>query len=452
MENLVKSQHIFFKTDATKDLRFKKEMLKKLEKSVLFYQDEICDALKADLNKSECESYLSEIQIVLSEIKLALKHIKKWSKPKKVFTPLTHFPGKSYIYNEPFGVTLILSPWNYPFQLSFVPLVGAICGGNCAILKTSKSSPHVSRIIETIIEKTFLPNYIACAKKGTKYDEILAQKYDLIFFTGSERVGKIVMEAAAKNLTPVILELGGKSPCIVEKSADISVAARKIAWGKYLNAGQTCVAPDYVLIDKGLKEAFVKKFEEEIAFMYGDALNNPDYPHIVNKEHFDRLMALINSEHNKYFNGCDAKSLCISPTVFTDASFEDEIMKNEIFGPILPIIPYSNISNALKYIKSKPTPLALYLFTSDRKIEKEIIKSLPFGGGCINDVIMHLANDHLPFGGFGSSGLGNYHGYFSFKAFTREKSIFKSKTFLDIPLRYPPYSKSKFDIIRIITK
>lgn len=452
MNLILEKQRMFFQSDKTKTIAFRKKMLLKLYYAVKNNEEQIYAALKSDLNKSEIESYLTELQMVYSEIRLALKKIATWQKPKKVKTPITHFPATSYIYHEPYGNVLILSPWNYPIQLALVPLVGAITGGNCAILKTSKSSKNVSYIIKKIINETFPNEYIYCASDEYSYDDILALQYDLIFFTGSENVGKTVMKAASKHLTPVVLELGGKSPCIIEKTANIKLAAKRLAWGKYLNSGQTCVAPDYVLIDSSIKESFLQEFTLQIKAMYQNPLTNPNYPKIITEHHFKRLIALIENEPNKFGGNSDKEKQIIEPTVFTNASFDDPVMKEEIFGPILPIISYENIKDVVKILKSKPKPLALYLFSENNSLTKSIINTLPFGGGCINDVIMHLANHHLPFGGAGSSGMGNYHGKFSFDTFTRNKSVLKGKSFLDIPLRYPPYTDIKLKMIYKITK
>lgn len=450
MKNIVEAQRDFWNTGKTKSIAFRKDMLKRLRSAILKNEQAIYQALYQDLHKSETESYLTEVQIVLQEIDCAIKHVHNWQKPKRVGTPLSHFPSSSYIYREPFGNVLILSPWNYPFQLALAPLVGAIAGGNCVVIKASKSSPHVSLLIEKMMEEVFPRNYICCISDEYSYEDILEQKYDLIFFTGSERVGKIVMEAASHHVTPVVLELGGKSPCIVDKSADVALAARRLSWGKYLNAGQTCVAPDYVLIEQSIKEQFLSELAKQIEVMYGDALRNEQYTHIISKHHFDRLTALIEAEDKKLGGAYDSDTLCIAPTVFTNASFADAVMQEEIFGPILPVISYTNLEDVVANLKNRPRPLAFYLFCNDVQRTESLIEQLSFGGGCINDVIMHLANHHLPFGGVGSSGMGNYHGKFSFDTFTRPKSVLKGKSILDIPLRYPPYTKKKLDLVKKI--
>lgn len=452
MKELVQKQREFYNSNQTKSISFRKEALKKLGNAIEQNEALIYEALKKDLNKSETESYLAEVQIVKAEIKAALRHLKSWQKPQKVKTPITHFPATSYVYRDPYGVVLILSPWNYPFQLALAPLAGAVAAGNCVVLKVSKSSEHVSKIIQKIVNDTFQKEYVRCVDYSVDYDEILEQNYDFIFFTGSEAVGKKVMEAASKHVTPVALELGGKSPCIIEKTADILLAAKRLAWGKFLNAGQTCVAPDYVVIDKSRKEEFIVELQKQIGMLYGEALKNDDYPKIINEHHYKRLMTLIEHEEEK-IGGCGSRETRqIEPTIFTNANFEDEIMKEEIFGPILPVIPYSNLEEVLKIIKERPKPLAFYFFSKNKRLVEEVLKDAEFGGGCINDVIMHLANHHLPFGGLKSSGMGNYHGFYSFKAFTHEKAVLKSNGFLDICLRYPPYTDKKLRLIKKITR
>ena len=452
MKELVRKQREFYNSNQTKSIPFRKEALKKLNEAIERNEPLIYEALRRDLNKSETESYLAEVQIVKAEIKSALRHLKSWQRPKKVKTPITHFPATSYVYHDPYGVVLILSPWNYPFQLALAPLVGAVAAGNCVILKTSKSSEHVSQIIQKIIEETFEKNHVCCVDYSVDYDEILNQKYDFIFFTGSEAVGKKVMAAASQNVTPLVLELGGKSPCIIEKTADVKLAAKRLAWGKFLNAGQTCVAPDYVLIDNSRKDEFIHELKLQINKMYENALENENYPKIINKHHYERLMMLINNESEKIGGAGNKETRKIEPTIFTNANFEDEIMKEEIFGPILPVISYSNLKEVLVLLKEKPRPLAFYLFSNNKSLVESVLNFAEFGGGCVNDVIMHLANHYLPFGGLGSSGMGNYHGSYSFKTFTHQKAVLKSNTILDVCLRYPPYSDKKLKAIRKITK
>lgn len=452
MKYIILKQKEYFNENTTKSIDFRKKMLIKLLNNIIKHETEIYLALKKDLNKSETESYLTEIQIVKSEINSAIKNINKWSKPKKVKTPLTHFPSKSYIYNEPFGTVLILSPWNYPFQLALNPLVGAIVAGNCACLKISNDSKHTAEIVKKIIDETFEKNYIYYIEDKYSYEEILQQEYDFIFFTGSQRVGRIIMEAAIRNLTPVILELGGKSPCIIDENTNVDLAAKRIIWGKFLNSGQTCVAPDYVLIHKNIEKEFIKKCQYYINLMYKDALNNPSYPKIINQKHFERLTILIKNYDNIIGGKSDVDSLKIEPTLFLNVNFSDEIMEQEIFGPILPIISYDDISQTISKLKSLPKPLALYIFSDHKELINKINSNLSFGGGCVNDTILHITNHKLPFGGVGYSGMGNYHGKYSFETFSHKKSLLENKNKMDMALRYPPYSKGKLDFIKKINK
>ena len=448
LSQTVHIQRDYFRTDETKSVEFRKKQLYKLAEAIEEYKPQIYDALKKDLNKSEYESYLTEVSIVMQEIKAAIRNLEKWSRPVKKKASLAVMPNKSFTIFEPYGVVLILSPWNYPFQLAIAPLVGAIAAGNCAILKTSRSSVHTSKVIEEMIHTNFESHYIYAAKADISYDTILSQKYDYIFFTGSARVGRVVMRAASENLTPVSLELGGKSPCIVERTADIKDAAKKIVWGKTLNAGQTCVAPDFVLADEEIKDKLVEAIEEEIQTKFADAMENEDYPKIINLHHYMRLCGLIDREKSKIGGERDEVSMKIAPTIFPNATFSSEIMKEEIFGPIIPVLTFTKMDAAMEELKSRPKPLACYIFTKNKKFANKILRELSFGGGCINDCIMHLANDHLPFGGVGESGMGNYHGYNSFRTFSHEKAILKNTGIFDIPHRFPPYTQEKFNFIR----
>ncbi len=452
MKELVSLQREFFLTNVTKDIQFRKEQLTKLEHAIIQNQDKIYSALKEDLNKSEYESYLTEVSIVLNEIHYAKKNLKRWMKPHKVKTPITHFPAKSYTLLEPYGVALVLSPWNYPFQLALAPVVGAMAAGNCIVIKSSKNSAKTTAIITEIINQTFEPKYAHCVNNKHSYDEILKEKYDYIFFTGSERVGKIVMHAASEHVTPLSLELGGKSPCFVDKNADIELAAKRIIWGKLLNAGQTCVAPDYVLVDCEVKQQLVQQMVKQISGMYGKPLENENYPKIISKDHFERLQGLIERETNKIGGKGDDKTLKIEPAIFTEASFESEIMKDEIFGPIIPILSYDNIDKVIHKVKERSKPLACYIFSQDETYIQKLLKEVSFGGGCVNDTVMHLANHNLPFGGVGSSGMGNYHGEYSIHTFSHEKSVLKNKNIFDIPLRYSPYTDKNLKLIKKVMK
>lgn len=447
IESIVSSQHTFFQTNTTKDLAFRKSALEKLLQAVSDNKSEILTALKKDLGKSEQEAYMTEYGLVLQAIKNAGSQLHKWAKPIRHKTPLSHFPAKSYVIKEPYGVVLILSPWNYPFFLSMVPLIGAIAAGNCVVLKTSRSSSHTSAVISTIINNTFSSNYIYAPDANFEYSALLNMSYDYIFFTGSERAGRIVMRAASESLTPITLELGGKSPCIIDHSADLKLAAKRIIWGKLLNSGQTCVAPDYVVIPEDKKDRFLSYLQHYSRIMLPDSLNNEDYPKIVNLHHFIRLRNLIENSSSVIGGKSDEKKFKIEPTFFTDASFDDDIMKSEIFGPILPIISYTDLDEVLTIIKKRPKPLACYIFGKDRSFQQKILSTLSFGGGCINDTVIHVANENLPFGGVGQSGMGNYHGHYSFDTFSHKKSIVTS-TSIDLPFRYGPYTDQKYNIIK----
>jgi aldehyde dehydrogenase (NAD+) len=446
IEKNVKNLRAFFNQKKTLSIDFRIEQLKKLQLAIRQNENKILEALKADLNKSPYEAYLTEIGTISSEIKFTLKRLKKWAKPKKVKTPITHFPGKSYIYPEPYGVTLIMSPWNYPFQLSIMPLIGAIAAGNCALIKPSNYSSHTSKVIYNLIHETFPSNYINVVLGGRDENQaLLSQKFDFIFFTGSVNVGKIVMEAASKTLTPVCLELGGKSPCLVDENADLELAAKRIIWGKMLNGGQTCVAPDYVLVNEKVKDTLVQEMINVLKTFYSEAsLDN--IPSIINEHHFNRLTNLINQEKIIFGGKCYPDKLQIEGTL-VETEWDSPIMETEIFGPILPIITYDDINEVINQINNRPKPLALYLFTNDKKNEKLIISNVSFGGGCINDTIMHLATPYLAFGGVGESGMGSYHGAKSYETFSHYKSVLRKSRHLDIALRYPPFDK-KIDTLR----
>lgn len=451
IESLVLSQHNYFNTNITKDISFRRDALTNLLNIICENEASIYDALKKDLGKSDSESFMTEVGLVTGSIRYALRHLQQWARPEKRKTPLTHFPAKSYIYKEPYGVVLIMSPWNYPFFLTLSPLVGAIAAGNCAVIKTSRNSPHTSELIRSMINSAFSSSYVHVVDVEEDYDAILSCQYDYIFFTGSERVGRIVMRHASENLTPVTLELGGKSPCIIDRSANLKLAAKRIAWGKILNAGQTCVAPDYVVVPRELKDTFISLLQKNFHQLLSSSLDNEDYPHIINLHHFIRLKNLIANASSVLGGKVDEKTFKIEPAIFTEADFDDDIMKNEIFGPLLPIIAYDDLDEVLDCIKSKNKPLACYIFGKDRHFQKKIISTLSFGGGCINDTIMHVANEHIPFGGVGASGMGNYHGKHSFDTFSHEKSLVMSGS-LDLPFRYPPYSAKKMQLIHKLMK
>lgn len=438
---IVNKQKAFFNLNSTKDIYFRIEQLDKLKNIILEYEDLIIDSLYKDLGKSPFESYSTEIGMVLSEISHAQKNIKNWSKVKKVKTPLTNFKAKSYIYPEPYGNVLIISPWNYPLQLTLAPLLGAIAAGNTALIKPSSSSLHTSNTIEKMINENFPEEFIHVINMDSKSaDYLLDKKFDYIFYTGSVSVGKLIMEKASKHLTPITLELGGKSPCIVDKEGNIDIFAKRIVWGKFLNAGQTCVAPDYVYVHKDIKDKLIEKIVKYIEYFYGKNIkDNDEYPRIINKKQFNRLISLIDENKLIYGGDSDLESLYISPTIMDNITWDDPVMEDEIFGPILPLLEYESIVQVIEEIKKRPRPLALYVFSTNPKVVTKVINSLSFGGGCINDTVMHLANPHLPFGGIGDSGMGAYHGEYSFHTFTHYKSILDKSLSPDVDTRYPPY-------------
>lgn len=444
----------YFDTDITKSVFFRQKQLTALETNIKKYEKEIITALKEDLNKAPQESYMTEIGIVLEEIKYTIKHLASWTKKKPRRMPLSQFASTGTVYSEPYGIVLIISPWNYPLQLTLSPLVGSIAAGNCAIIKPSEFSPHTSAVISKIIKEAFEANYITVMEGDiTMSQSLLQQPFDYIFFTGSPKVGKIVMTAAAKHLTPVTLELGGKSPCIVHESADIPITAKRIAFGKFLNAGQTCVAPDYILVHESIEEQLLYYLKKYIIGFLGDSpLTNDEYPKIITEQHFKRLMALI-AEENIFYGGIgDAETRKIEPTILSKTTWDAPVMAEEIFGPILPVLTYSRTEQAIIDIKKRPKPLALYIFAKNTAWENEIINSLSFGGGCINDTITHLVSPKLPFGGVGQSGMGIYHGKYSFETFSHKKAILRKKYLPDIGLRYHPYSEKKLKWIKLFMR
>lgn len=454
---LVQLQRTFFNTDVTKSISYRKKALIDLKHSLKNNESSIMQALTLDLGKCETESYMSEIMMVFNEINDMLKNLERLAKPIKVKSTLSTFPSKSKIYHEPYGVVLIMSPWNYPLQLCLLPLVGVIATGNCALICPSKESANVSRVLEKIINETFEKEYLHCVYETypafDDYNLILAQKYDLIFFTGSHRVGKIVMRAAANHLTPVVLELGGKSPCIVDQTADIAVSAKRIIWGKLMNAGQTCVAPDYILVHKSIKEALVCALISNIKEMYGqNPLKNQSYAKIINQHHFHRLTAFIQPQDILFGGTFDLDTLKIAPTLLSTPNFDSEIMQEEIFGPLLPILTFESLDEVVGTLKQLERPLALYLFTTNKQNESQIIGGLSYGGGCINDTISHIINHNLPFGGVGASGMGAYHGKFSFETFSHKKSCLKKRTHSNSSAAYPPYTTKRLEFFRRITK
>jgi aldehyde dehydrogenase (NAD+) len=443
ISEIVKSQRAFYATGCTKEIPFRIASLKKLDGWLRAHQEEIFEALKQDLNKPAFEAYATEAGFVLDELKIALKHIKKWSKPTRVASNMKSFPASGRIYPEPYGIALIMSPWNYPFGLTLAPLIAAVAAGNCAIVKPSAYSPATSSLVAKLCHEVFDVGHVAVVEGGRNENRaLLDERYDLIFFTGSTTVGKTVMQAAAQHLTPVVLELGGKSPCIVDETANLKLAARRILWGKLVNAGQTCVAPDYLLVHESVKQVLIEEMKSAVRKMFGEQpCENPDFPRIINEKHFNRLLGLIEGETIVFGGGSNSATLQIEPTLLDEVSWDAPIMGEEIFGPVLPILTFSNLEDVIKIISRKPKPLAAYLFTSCRKTERYFLRNLSFGGGCINDTVMHLSVSELPFGGVGDSGTGSYHGKAGFDAFSHHKSVLRKSTLIDVPLRYPPYTE-----------
>ncbi|MBD1806839.1 aldehyde dehydrogenase [Microcoleus sp. FACHB-SPT15] len=451
ISDIIQQQRQFFATGITKDVAFRLEQLKRLKQAIVDNQAAILAAINADLNKPEFEAYATEIGVV-REIDYAIKHLKSWVKPKKVSTSIEQFPSSACIYPEPLGVVLIISPWNYPFQLMISPLVGAIAAGNCAILKPSELAANTSRIVTQITEKTFDPSYITSIEGDVETSQqLLAEKFDHIFFTGGTKIGQIVMEAAAKHLTPVTLELGGKSPCIVDSNVHIEHAAKRIAWGKFINAGQTCIAPDYLLVDRTVKNDLLTSIKQCIQEFYGDdPAKSPDYGRIINQRHFERLASFLN-EGQPYIGGqINPEERYIAPTVIDGVDWDTPIMQEEIFGPILPVLEYSDLSDAIAKINERPKPLALYLFSKDQQKQERVLRETSSGGVCINDTVMQVGVSELPFGGVGSSGIGSYHGKASFDTFSHPKSVLKRSFLLDLDWRYAPYQGKLKLIKRII--
>ncbi|MET3687370.1 aldehyde dehydrogenase (NAD+) [Priestia megaterium] len=426
-QELTKKQLSFFNSGKTKDVAFRIETLKKLRELVVRHEDDILKAVKADLNKPEMEAKRAEVGLVLSEIDFAVENLAEWAAPKEVETPSTHAGAKSYIYQDPYGLALVIAPWNYPFQLAVSPVVGAIAAGNCVVLKPSELTPHTSSLLAKMFNENFPEEYLTVVEGEVETSTaLLKENFDYIFFTGSTMVGKIVAEAAAKHLTPVTLELGGKSPTIVHEDANIEEAAKRIARGKFANAGQTCVAPDYILVQRNVKDELLANLKQVVTNTYGeDVSQNLDFPHVVSEKHFDRLNSFLTNGDIVFGGKTDRSRLFIEPTVLDNISWEDNVMQDEIFGPILPVIVYDEISEVIEAIVKRPKPLALYLFSEDEAVQDHILNSVSFGGGSINDTINHMTSHYLPFGGVGDSGMGAYHGKASFDTFSHAKSILK---------------------------
>lgn len=447
------TQKEYFQSGATLPLEFRLAQLRSLYRGIKRFEPQILEALRSDLGKSAEESYMSEIGMCLTEIRHTARHLREWSRPQRVPTPLMHFPGSSRIIREPRGVCLIIAPWNYPFLLAVGPMISAIAAGNCVTLKPSEYAPATAAVLEKMLDVCFEERFCRTVTGGAEVSAAeTARPYDMIFFTGSTAVGRKVMAAAAQNLTPVVLELGGKSPCIVDETADLPVAAARIIWGKCLNSGQTCVAPDYVLVARSRKDALIQEMQKAICRFYGeDPCENSAYPRIVNERHFDRLAAML-PEDPAVGGRVDRESLKIEPTLIeTTLNDQSPLMTEEIFGPLLPIVPYDNIHEALGYILSRPRPLALYLFSRNRKLQRRVVETIPFGGGCINDTISHITTPYLPFGGTGDSGMGAYHGRCGYETFTHAKSILSKPFRPDLPVRYPPLT-GKLDLLHKILR
>ncbi len=452
IENIVQQQKDFFNTNKTKDIAFRIEQLKKIKQLVQENEALFFDAIYSDFKKSQFDTYLSEFSLFYSEVNLAIKKLKQWSKHQRVSTGLANFPAKSYIVPEPLGTTLVIGAWNYPIQLALVPVISAIAAGNTVILKPSELSDKTSAILATLINKNFPENFLHVVEGGvTETTQLLACDFDKIFFTGSIAVGKIIYQAAAKQLTPVTLELGGKSPTFVFADCDIKMTAKRLVWAKYFNAGQTCVSPDYVLVEKSIETAFLEALKNEIKTSYPNQTEIADnYVQIINHNNFDRLANFIVADKIYYGGYTNRDERLISPTILHSINFDDEIMKDEIFGPVLPVISFTDVDEVIKQVKQGSKPLACYVYSKNKQNINKIIDEVSFGGGAINDSMMHLANHHLPFGGVGFSGIGNYHGKAGFDTFTHYKSLLHKPFWGELPIKYAPYSSLKFKVIKAI--
>jgi len=451
---IVEKQRGFFRTGKTIPLSYCKIALKKLARAIKDHEEDIYAALKADLNKSETEAYMCEIGMTLAELSYMLKHMNGWAQKQYRLSPLAQFSATSFTIREPYGVVLLMSPWNYPFLLTMSPLIGAIAAGNCCVVKPSAYAPATSRVIGMILRECFDEEYVAVVEGGRAENQaLLDQRFDYIFFTGSVSVGKEVMAKAARHLTPVTLELGGKSPCVVDKTAKVDLAAKRIVFGKLLNCGQTCIAPDYILVDREVKDELIGCMKKWIVKMYGEkAAENKAYVKMINRKHFDRVTGLIDPQKVVFGGGWNEDTMQIEPTIMDNVTPENAIMQEEIFGPVFPVIPVENMQEAERFICGREKPLALYLFTQDRKLADRFLKHVPFGGGCINDTIIHLATSRMGFGGVGNSGMGSYHGKKSFETFSHEKSIVKKHTWMDLPVRYAPYTEWQDKLLRVFLR
>lgn len=443
LRDLVQSQRDYFATHATKNVDFRKQQLRKLRDLITRNEDAILEALHKDLHKHEFEGYSTEVGFVLKDLDEALAHVDEWAKPQPASTPLFHFKATSYVQPEPFGVTFVIAPWNYPFQLLLAPVVGAMVAGNTAILKPSEYAVHTSAVVAKLINENFDSRYLHVVEGGVEETQILLEeKFDYIFFTGGTNVGKIVYQAAAKHLTPVTLELGGKSPCIIDRDTHVNYTAKRTMWGKFLNAGQTCIAPDYILIDKKIKKEVVEKFKYYLRQFYGDNPQQSEYyGRIINARHFQRLAGYLQDGNIEFGGQIDDKERFIAPTLLTNVKLDSPVMQDEIFGPILPIIEYDNIEDAIQFINQRSKPLALYMFSKNQHRINRVLSETSAGGVTINDTIMHIANGALPFGGVGDSGIGGYHGKYSFDTFSHKKAVLHRSFLIEEPVRYAPYNK-----------
>lgn len=451
----INEQRKYFSTNETKDIDFRINKLKKLREVLKNEEEKVFEALRKDLMKSTFESYVTEVAMVYDEINTQIKNIRKWSKRRRVKTPIVQFPAKSFVQLEPYGIVLIIGPFNYPFMLTMDPLIGAIAAGNTVVLKPSESAPETSKVLKSILEQVFDEKYVLHVnpERGKEVvEELLREKFDYIFFTGSAMIGKIVMKAAAENLTPITLELGGKSPCIVDRDCKVELAAKRIVWGKAMNSGQTCVAPDYIYVHKDIEKEFIKKLEEEIKTQFGEEpLKSEDYSKMVNEREFNRVLSYIDKDKLVFGGNYNKETLQIEPTILKDVTWDDSVMEREIFGPILPILNFEDLDDVIKIINSKDKPLALYYFSEDKNKIKKILNTTSSGGVTINDTLVHVSSTYLPFGGVGNSGMGEYHGKYSFDLFSNKKGVMDRKTFLDINLRYAPF-QNKLTIIKKIMK
>ncbi len=452
VSEIVRRQREFFDSGATRPAEFRLDALESLRRALREREGELSAAMLRDLNKQPFETYMCETGLVLDECRYHIRHLRSWMKEKRVPTPLAQFRSRSFVSPEPYGVVFIATPWNYPIQLCLDPLIGAISGGNCAVIKPSAQAPETSHALARLIREAFPPEYVTVAEcSRAEADALLEEKWDYIFFTGSPDVGRRVMAAAAKNLTPVSLELGGKSPVIVDATADLKLAARRVAFGKVLNAGQTCVEPDYLLVEAGARDAFLAAYRAALREFFPDG-DMSRMVTIVNEKHYQRLIALMAGQTAAIGGGTDAARRFVEPTVFVDVAPDSPLMQNEIFGPVLPVLTWTKLDEAIDFVRGRPRPLALYLFTRSAAVKRRVLDSCSFGGGCINDTIIHLATPHMGFGGVGSSGMGQYHGKKSFDTFTHCRSIVDKACWLDLPLRYFPYTAAKEKLLRVFLR